>query len=79
MAHPCAPSFLSSLSLHCFRQITFPSLIPPRCQSLSPEIAPILSVTVHTVNRHLERIFTKLDVDNRQKAIVTLLERFSGV
>lgn len=45
----------------------------------NPEIALILSVTVHTVNRHLERIFVKLDVDNRQKAIVTVLERLSGV
>jgi DNA-binding CsgD family transcriptional regulator len=45
----------------------------------NPEIALILSVTVHTVNRHLERIFTKLGVDNRQKAIVTVLERLSGV
>ncbi|MBK8039474.1 MAG: FHA domain-containing protein [Verrucomicrobiaceae bacterium] len=41
----------------------------------NPEIALILAVTVHTVNRHVEHIFKKLDVDNRQRAIVTVLER----
>ncbi len=39
------------------------------------EIAQILSVTIHTVNRHLEHVFKKLGVDNRQKAIVAVLER----
>lgn len=41
----------------------------------NPEIATILTITVHTVNRHIEHIFSKLDVDNRQKAIVAVMER----
>ncbi|MEQ1751446.1 MAG: FHA domain-containing protein, partial [Prosthecobacter sp.] len=43
----------------------------------NPEIAAILSVTTHTVNRHMEHIFTKLGVDNRQRAILTVLERLA--
>ena len=39
------------------------------------EIAQILRVTIHTVNRHLEHILAKLGVDNRQKAIVAVMER----
>ncbi len=41
----------------------------------NPEIAIILKVTIHTVNRHLEHILAKLEVENRQKAIVTVLQR----
>lgn len=41
----------------------------------NPEIAQILNVTTHTVNRHLEHILAKLGVDNRQKAIVVVMER----
>ena len=44
----------------------------------NPEIALILGRTVHTVNRHLEHIFTKLNVDNRQRAIVTVMERLGA-
>lgn len=40
----------------------------------NPEIGQILNVTTHTVNRHLEHILTKLGVDNRQKAIVLVME-----
>lgn len=42
------------------------------------EIALILGVTLHTVNRHTEHIFKKLGVDNRQKAIKVALERLGG-
>lgn len=45
----------------------------------NPEIATILSITVHTANRHMEHIFTKLGVDNRQRAIVTVMERLGAV
>lgn len=41
----------------------------------NPEIASILNITIHTVNRHMEHIFTKLGVDNRQKAIMAVMER----
>ncbi|MBL9179554.1 MAG: FHA domain-containing protein [Verrucomicrobiaceae bacterium] len=43
----------------------------------NPEIARILSVTVHTVNRHLEHIFKKLGVDNRQKAVKFVMDRLA--
>ncbi len=41
----------------------------------NPEIAQILDVTLHTVNRHNEHIFKKLAVDNRHKAIKAVKER----
>lgn len=41
----------------------------------NPEIAKILNVTTHTVNRHLEHILNKLGVDNRQRAIMAAMER----
>ena len=41
----------------------------------NPEIAQILDVTLHTVNRHIEHIFKKLAVDNRHKAIKAVKER----
>jgi DNA-binding CsgD family transcriptional regulator len=41
----------------------------------NPEIAQILDITLHTVNRHIEHIFKKLAVDNRHKAIKTVKER----
>jgi DNA-binding CsgD family transcriptional regulator len=44
----------------------------------NPEIAQILRVTVHTANRHVEHILAKLGVDNRQKAIVAVMERMGG-
>lgn len=40
----------------------------------NPEIAQILGRTTHTVNRHIEHILEKLGVDNRQKAIVAVME-----
>jgi len=43
----------------------------------NPEIAQILFVTVHTVNRHMEHILAKLGVDNRQKAIKVVQERMA--
>ena len=42
------------------------------------EIAAILDVTVHTVNRHMEHVLAKLGVDNRQKAIVAVMERLGA-
>jgi len=42
------------------------------------EIGIILEVTVHTVNRHVEHIFKKFGVDNRQKAVLTVQERLAG-
>lgn len=39
------------------------------------EIAAILDVTIHTVNRHAEHVFKKLGVDSRQKAIRVVTER----
>lgn len=46
------------------------------CEGKSnPEIAQILDITQHTVNRHIEHIFKKLAVDNRHKAIKTVKER----
>lgn len=44
----------------------------------NPEIAQILDVTLHTVNRHNEHIFKKLAVDNRHKAIKTVKERLGA-
>ncbi len=44
----------------------------------NPEIGQILEVTTHTVNRHLEHILAKLGVDNRQKAIITVMERLQS-
>ncbi|MFN0079279.1 MAG: FHA domain-containing protein [Prosthecobacter sp.] len=42
------------------------------------EIAKDLDVTLHTVNRHVEHIFKKLGVDNRQKAVKHVLERLGA-
>lgn len=44
----------------------------------NPEIVQIFDVTVHTVNRHVEHIFKKLGVDNRQKAIKVVTERLGA-
>lgn len=41
----------------------------------NPEIATIIDRAVHTVNRHLEHIFCKLGVQNRQQAIATVRDR----
>lgn len=41
----------------------------------NPEIAAILQVTIHTINRHVEHILAKLGVENRQKAMVAVLEK----
>lgn len=41
----------------------------------NPEIAMIIERTVHNVNRHLEHIFCKLGVQNRQQAIATVRDR----
>lgn len=49
------------------------------CQGkTNQEIAKILTVTVHTVNRHVEHIFKKFGVDNRQKAILAVQERLAA-
>lgn len=44
----------------------------------NPEIAETLDVTAHTVNRHMEHIFKKLGVDNRQKAVKAVMERLGA-
>ena len=44
----------------------------------NPEIAQLLGVTIHTVNRHLEHILAKLGVTNRQQAIVAARERLGA-
>ncbi|WP_395741614.1 FHA domain-containing protein [Prosthecobacter sp.] len=41
----------------------------------NPEVAQILEIATHTVNRHMESIFRKLAVDNRHKAIKAVKER----
>lgn len=41
----------------------------------NPEIASIIEVSTHTVNRHIEHIYKKLGVDNRHKAVKVLNER----
>lgn len=41
----------------------------------NPEIATIIGRAVHTVNRHLEHIFCKLGVQNRQQATATVRDR----
>jgi DNA-binding CsgD family transcriptional regulator len=39
------------------------------------EIAIILEVTIHTVNRHVEHILSKLGVESRHKAMIAVQER----
>jgi DNA-binding CsgD family transcriptional regulator len=39
------------------------------------EIATILGVTIHAVNRHLEHILSKLGVESRQKAMIAVQDR----
>lgn len=39
------------------------------------EIAEIMKISVHTANRHLEHIFCKLGVQNRQQAIAAVRDR----
>jgi DNA-binding NarL/FixJ family response regulator len=39
------------------------------------EIADALTVTVNTVKKHVQSIFTKLNVDNRAAAVAKALER----
>ena len=41
----------------------------------NPEIAIILDITTHTVNRHLEHIFEKLLVENRYQAVQVVKAR----
>lgn len=49
------------------------------CEGKSnPEIAQILDITQHTVNRHIEHIFKKLAVDNRHKAVKAVKERLGA-
>ncbi|MEZ5385761.1 MAG: LuxR C-terminal-related transcriptional regulator [Prosthecobacter sp.] len=43
----------------------------------NPEIARILSISLGTVNHHIEHIFKKFDVDNRQKAIKHMMDRLA--
>ncbi len=43
----------------------------------NPEIARILSISLATVNHHIEHIFKKFGVDNRQKAIKHMMERLA--
>lgn len=38
------------------------------------DIAQILDVTIHTVNRHLEHVYQKLGVENRHQAIMLVRE-----
>lgn len=45
----------------------------------NPEIARILSISLGTVNHHIEHIFQKFDVDNRQKAVKHMMERLAGI
>lgn len=40
----------------------------------NPEIAIILGISVRTVHKHVERIFVKLDVENRQAAMLKILQ-----
>lgn len=42
------------------------------------EIASILTLSISTVNHHMEHIFAKLGVDKRQKAIVAVMERLGA-
>jgi len=41
------------------------------------EISKILDITIHTVNRHVEHIFCKLSVENRQQAITAVRDRLN--
>lgn len=43
------------------------------------DIATILSIKPRTINKHLEQIFKKLDVDNRTTAAGIALKVFSQV
>jgi pSer/pThr/pTyr-binding forkhead associated (FHA) protein/DNA-binding CsgD family transcriptional regulator len=43
----------------------------------NPEIAELLHLSTHTVNRHVEHILKKLGVDNRQKAIKAVMDRLA--
>ncbi|WP_395719168.1 FHA domain-containing protein [Prosthecobacter sp.] len=45
----------------------------------APEIAEQMAIASRTVNHHLEHIFKKLAVDNRQKAIKCVMERLAAV
>lgn len=40
----------------------------------NPEIAIILGISVRTVHKHVERIFLKLGVENRQSALLKILQ-----
>ena len=49
------------------------------CEGKSnPEIAQILGISARTASHHLEHILAKLGVDNRQKAIVAVMERLGA-
>lgn len=39
------------------------------------EIATILGVTIHAVNRHLEHILSKLGIESRQKTIIIVQDK----
>lgn len=44
----------------------------------NPDIAGILNISVRTVQKHMERIFNRLGVENRHAAIVLALETAAG-
>lgn len=39
------------------------------------DISGILRVTVHTINRHMENVRRKLNVENRQQAILAVMQK----
>lgn len=45
----------------------------------NPEIAEMLAIAPRTANHHLEHIFKKLGVDNRQKAIKAVMDRLAAL
>lgn len=78
LAPPVAARLVSRLRAPELPQLTAREVQVLRCvsQGLSnPEIAATLHIAEATVKTHLLRVFTKLDVDDRTRAVVIALER----
>jgi len=43
-----------------------------------PDIAEILAIAAKTVNHHAEHVFKKLGVDDRQRALKSVMDRLAA-
>lgn len=66
----CGPTFPRFARLSCREHEVLRWVV---CGKTDDEISTILSISDHTVNRHMRTIFLKLGVNNRLNAVVTAI------